>query len=596
MLISSYGTPPTDPVSWNRCKDLLKSNAAYVAAPSVSLYLQHLKRFAGDHVASIKLVQDKFPASKRGHFKTAYSAEALCWVCGSASHDPRDCKMLTSALADYRSKHLHKGNSRNNNSRGRPSGRGGFTSRNNARGGHHGNNNARAGHHGNNNARGGHPGVRKDRGSAFKTRQPDRKNVSFRHNGAHAANAVLPPPAYTPRPADNNMEVEEHFAFKATCELEDDKKYNVYPTREGATFSKDKDEDSDYNHDDERSSTYDSNAEDSDFDSEADEDSRSPTPRLPDEAKTTNIETQPKIIENLDLVVTFSDEDSRSPTPRLPDEAKTTNIETQQSDEEDDEAGKVPSMQQHDILPNLQYLIYIGDEVNWGGHDYLPLESTVYHIEDVKLSIKGPIHLAAITDHPSYYFLTQVEEELNRLGNEIKSSRYLSQTGKAEINFDISLLGTKIVHYASHYGYSTSPSWTLAKDIPEYTINAMRSVGDSAHLLVHMAQMHIYYQAYIETFWPHLDITTFRTAQFQFMGPDANGRTNIYTGHIETFEDGSLMFAHRIDHAAMDNWERVLNAPHDDDGPPCKRRRTGDYEPGDNEPERYSPTSPEYCP
>jgi hypothetical protein len=422
------------------------------------------------------------------------------------------------------------------------------------------------------------------------------------------------------------MEVEEHFAFKATCELEDDKKYNVYPTCEGATFRKDKDEDSEYDPDDEMSSTYDSDDDENMTASivrallhyidsriamaepmEAplfyeDSSELDPTTRtlLNPEAKPTNIDkedtiTQPKIIENPDLAVTFSDEDSRSPTPRLPDEAKTTNIETQQSDEEDDEAGKVPSMQQHDILPNLQYLIYIGHEVNWGGHDYLPLESTVYHIEDVKLSIKGPIHLAAITDHPSYYFLTQVEEELNRLGDEIKSSRYLSQTGKAEINFDISLLGAKIVHYASCYGYSTSPSWTLAKDIPEYTINAMRSVGDSAHLLVHMAQMHIYYQAYIETFWPHLDITTFRTAQFQFMGPDANGRTNIYTGYIETFGD-DLMFAHRIDHAAMDNWERVLNAPHDDDGPPCKRRRTGDYEPGDNEPERYSPTSPEYCP
>ena len=438
MLITSYGNPPSDPLSWNRCKDLLKSHAAYVANPSVSLYLQHIKRFAGDHVASKKLLPDGPATKSRGHFKTVYSAEALCWVCGSASHDPRDCKMLTSALADYRSKHLHKGNSRNNNSRGRPSGRGGFTSRNNARGGHHGNNNARAGHHGNNNARGGHPGVRKDRGSAFKTRQPDRKNVSFRHNGAHAANAVLPPPAYTPRPADNNMEVEEHFAFKATCELEDDKKYNVYPTREGATSSKDKDEDSDYDPDDERSSTYDSNAEDSDFDSEADEDSRSPTPRLPEpdhanEAKTTNIEMQPTIIENSDLVVTFSDE-------------------------EDDEAGKVPSMQQHDILPVPKYLIYIGHETNWGFHDYLPLESTVYHIEDVKLSIKGPIHLAAITDHPSYYFLTQVEEELNRLGNEIKSSKYLCPTGNAEINFDVSLLATKILHYASHYGHSTSPS------------------------------------------------------------------------------------------------------------------------------------------
>jgi hypothetical protein len=109
MLISSYGTPPTDPVSWNRCKDLLKSNAVYVEAPSVSLYMQHIKCFDGDHVVSKKLLQDGPVTKSRGHFKTVYSAEALCWACGSDSHDPRDCKMLTSALADYRSKHLHKG-------------------------------------------------------------------------------------------------------------------------------------------------------------------------------------------------------------------------------------------------------------------------------------------------------------------------------------------------------------------------------------------------------------------------------------------------------------------------------------------------------
>jgi hypothetical protein len=121
----------------------------YVGAPSVSLYMQHIKRFAGDHVASKNLLNDGPVPKSRGHFKAAYSAEALCWICGSANHDPRQCKMLTSALADYRSKHLHKGSSRggggfrNNNSRGRLSGRGGFTSRNNARGGHHGDNNAR---------------------------------------------------------------------------------------------------------------------------------------------------------------------------------------------------------------------------------------------------------------------------------------------------------------------------------------------------------------------------------------------------------------------------------------------------------------------
>jgi hypothetical protein len=137
----------------------------YVAAPSVSLYMQHIKRFAGDHVASKKLLQDGPATKSRGHFKTAYSAEHLCWACGAASHDARDCKMLNTALADYRSKYLHKGNSRNNNSRGRLSGRGGFTSRNNARGGHHCNNNARGGHHGNNNTRGRHNGFQAQRSS-----------------------------------------------------------------------------------------------------------------------------------------------------------------------------------------------------------------------------------------------------------------------------------------------------------------------------------------------------------------------------------------------------------------------------------------------
>ena len=123
----------------------------------------------------------------------------------------------------------------------------------------------------------------------------------------------------------------------------------------------------------------------------------------------------------------------------------------------------------------------------------------------------------------------------------------------------------------------------------------MLTSGDSAPLLIHMAQMHIYYMAYIETFWPHLDTTTLRHAQFQFLGEDANERTTIYTGYIIAYKD-DLVLTHRIDHEAMDNWERELNAPHADDGPPCKRRRIGDYEPGDNEPERYSPTSPEYCP
>ena len=99
-------------------------------------------------------------------------------------------------------------------------------------------------------------------------------------------------------------------------------------------------------------------------------------------------------------------------------------------------------------------------------HDYIPLESAIYDIEDVTIHIKGPLILATITDHPAYYFLTQVKDELTRLEDEIKSSKYLYPAGIAEIHFDLGLLSSKVLDYDGHYGCSTSPSWTLAKDVP----------------------------------------------------------------------------------------------------------------------------------
>ena len=44
---------------------------------SVSLYVQHIKCFADDHVASKKLLHDGPVLKSKGHFKTVYSAEAL---------------------------------------------------------------------------------------------------------------------------------------------------------------------------------------------------------------------------------------------------------------------------------------------------------------------------------------------------------------------------------------------------------------------------------------------------------------------------------------------------------------------------------------
>jgi len=313
--------------------------------------------------------------------------------------------------------------------------------------------------------------------------------------------------------------------------------------------------------------------------SEFDPTTRDPTTRtlLNSEAKTTNIHkedpiTQPKLTENSDLTVTFSDE------------------------EEDEDPI---------VLPPSEYVLYLGWETRYGFHDHTPFESAIYEFGDKTIRIKAPPDLKKIYDTPAFYFLTQVKDETIRLNAEVKSSKFLHPSGIAEINFNFSLLSAKILDYASNYGCSTSPSWTLAKDVPKDIIKAMLSYGHNTPLFVHMAQIHIYYMAYIETFSPHIDVTTFRNAEFQFLGlaPPAQGtstalrdsRKTINWGHIKAYKD-DLVINYLVDYEATDNWERDYNAPHDDDGPPSKRRRTGDYEPGDNEPERYSPTSPEYCP
>jgi hypothetical protein len=143
------------------------------------------------------------------------------------------------------------------------------------------------------------------------------------------------------------------------------------------------------------------------------------------------------------------------------------------------------------VLPVPKYLLHLGLETKLGFHDDIPLESAVYDLEDVKISIKEPLILATITDHPDYYFLTQVKKELARFDDEIHSSKYLYPADIVEIHFDLGLLSAKILHYASHYGCSTSPGWTLAKDVPDAMINAMLTTCDGAPLLIHMAQMHI---------------------------------------------------------------------------------------------------------
>jgi hypothetical protein len=171
------------------------------------------------------------------------------------------------------------------------------------------------------------------------------------------------------------MEVEEHFAFKATCEHEDDKKYNVYPTCEGATFRKDKDEDSDYDSDEEMPSLYDSEADNNEhpysnqgiyYDSDDDENMTVSIVR----ALLQYIDSRIAMAEPMETPLFYEDSSEIDPTTRtlLNPETQTTNIVKEDtilqpktnddpnltvtfSDEEDDEASKVPPIQQHDILP-----------------------------------------------------------------------------------------------------------------------------------------------------------------------------------------------------------------------------------------------------
>ena len=209
LLLTTYNTP-TDSISWTRCLDLFRSEPTYIAAgPTVSLYVQHIDRFATKHVASKKLTGVR----QVGHFKSAYSAESLCWVCGSANHDPRQCKMLNSALADYKSKHLHgNGTPRGGSGSSRIARDASFRGSSSRGCSSH---NAGTSHGGSSslgNGRGGLLGHFKDR--SFKNSyHKNHKSVGFKPNapqdGAHAANLALPPP----RPYPTSPE--QRFAFAA---------------------------------------------------------------------------------------------------------------------------------------------------------------------------------------------------------------------------------------------------------------------------------------------------------------------------------------------------------------------------------------------
>ena len=103
-ILTRFDNEEKETLHWYRLKDKVHALPEYIAAPKVALYLTQIRRFGQAFIDAQKL-----GARKGGKYSTSvFSAAALCWICGGTGHDAKQCKMLETALRDYRHKHLHK--------------------------------------------------------------------------------------------------------------------------------------------------------------------------------------------------------------------------------------------------------------------------------------------------------------------------------------------------------------------------------------------------------------------------------------------------------------------------------------------------------
>ena len=596
LLLTTYKTL-NDPISWTRCLDRLKSEPDYIAAgPTVSLYVQYIDRFATQHVASQKLTGVR----QGGHFKAAYSAEALCWVCGSANHDPRQCKMLNSALADYRSKHLHgKGTSRGGPGSSRIARGGSFRGSSTRSGSSQHAGTSRGGSSSRGNGRGGHQSHFKNR-SSNKSYNKNNNPASAPQHGAHAVNLALPPPPPYPTAP------EQHFAFAAGH----DESIAVPPVMDAMIEEENKQKMTD-----------------------AQQPKTEPIVGMKrhyneEEGQQPDIydvypNKKPRLMDAIDtnLTVTFSDTDSSDEKGMAPLEHYL-------------EEGSLPYLGWWAPLERTRQPKMFKVKDFWKNAPSLTMEAyetaslniiapAIYQLEyeDTEethiITIPRDASMTDIKDHPSFWFLKQVLEF--RWTNPYPSPRdplYDEKRG------EYALVAAKILDYANHRGHTISPSWTLAKDVPDQVILAMIDMIDNkpqyhAARLIHMAQLHIFYMAYIESMYPEVNLQDLRQADFKFI---SNGDKNLYPHRFHRY-DGTITidsnsqpdvckFTYVVDFETMANWNTLVepeDSSEDEDGDTYHTIDTyyssdsdSDLEQeevdDDDKPQRYSPTSPSYCP
>ena len=113
------------------------------------------------------------------------------------------------------------------------------------------------------------------------------------------------------------------------------------------------------------------------------------------------------------------------------------------------------------------------------------------------ITIPRDASMTDIKDHPSFWFLKQVLEF--RWTNPYPSPRdplYDEKRG------EYALVAAKILDYANHRGHTISPSWTLAKDVPDQVILAMIDMIDTSPSIMQPGSF----------IWPSFISSTWRTS------------------------------------------------------------------------------------